>query len=151
MKLSGVTVKVSSEIENFDNGTREVERTESLNQGFLHIYDDSTALVTYSEKTDGGSLTTEISVKGDTVTVSRSGAIESKMEFCQGKTHKSVYSIPPYRFDAEVEAEKVDVKIAAEKGRIELKYKMRIGGAERLAAMKIWILPNCWTWTISRW
>ena len=142
MKLSGVTVKVSAEIENFDNGTREVERTESLNQGFLHIYDDGTALVTYSEKTDGGSLTTEISVKGDTVTVSRSGAIESKMEFCQGKTHKSVYSIPPYRFDSEVEAEKVDVKIAAEKGRIELKYKMRIGGAERLAAMKIWILPS---------
>ena len=142
MKLSGVTVKVSAEIENFDNGTREVERTESLNQGFLHIYDDGTSLVTYSEKTDGGSLTTEISVKDDTVTVSRRGAIESKMEFSHGRIHKSLYSIPPYRFDAEVEAEKVDVKIGSEKGRIELKYKMRIGGAERLATMKIWILPN---------
>ncbi len=142
MKLSGVTVKISSEIENFDNGEREVERSESLSQGFLHIYDDGTSLVTCSEKTDGGVLNTEISVKGNTVTVSRKGAIESKIEFAEGKVHKSVYSIPPYRFDAEVEAEAVKTQIYPEKGRIELKYKMRIGGAERLAMMKIWILPN---------
>lgn len=142
MKLSGVTVKVVSEIENSDNGQREVERSESRAEGFLHIYDSGEMLVTYAESTDGGRVDTEISVKGKTVTVSRKGAIESKMVFAEGETNTSLYSIPPYRFDAEVTAQRVAAQVLGDKARIELNYTMRIGGAERLAAMKIWILPN---------
>ncbi len=145
MKLSEVTVKVTSIIENLDSyGLKdgEPERTESLSAGYYHIYDDGRRLVTYAENTDSGALTTEIEVFRGTVTVSRKGAIESRMEFAEGKTHTSVYSIPPYRFDAEVKTRRLVSELYDGKGRIELKYNMKIGGAEKSATMKIWILPN---------
>ncbi len=143
VKLSEVTVKVSSVIEDTDNMTSaEAEKTETASVGYLHIYDDGKALVTYTESGEGGQVTTEILVSGKTVTVSRRGAIESSMRFEEGVTHKSLYSIPPYRFDAEVRASMVKAEIYSEKGRIELKYIMKVGGSQRAARMKIWILPN---------
>lgn len=143
MKLCEVTVKVSSVIENIeDNSAQTAERNESVATGYLHDYGNGRYLVTYSENTDGGSLTTEISVSNNKVTVSRKGAIESLMSFEEGVCHSSVYSIPPYRFDTQVIPDKVSCRFIGEKGRIELLYKMRIGGQERSAGMKIWILPN---------
>ena len=145
MKLSEVTVKVSSVIEDIDSvglPAGNQEKTESSSVGYLHIYDDGRTLVTYAEKGEGGSVTTEILVSGNVVTVSRKGAIESSMRFEEGATHKSIYSIPPYRFDAEVKASKVKTELYPDKGRIELVYIMKVGGTERAARMKIWILPN---------
>ena len=143
MKLSEVTVRVSSVIEDNENtASAEAEKNEISAVGYLHIYDDGRALVTYAESGEGGQVTTEILVSGKTVTVSRRGAIESSMRFEEGVTHKSIYSIPPYRFDAEVRASLVKTEIYSEKGRIELKYIMKVGGSERAAKMKIWILPN---------
>lgn len=145
MRLSEVTVRVSSVIEDLDRyglSTGNEEKTETTSVGYLHIYDDGRTLVTYSESGEGGAVTTEILVSGRVVTVSRKGAIESSISFEEGKTHKSLYSIPPYRFDAEVKTKKVKLELYSEKGRIELCYNMRIGGEERAAKMKIWILPN---------
>lgn len=145
MKLSQVTVKVSSVIEDIDSyGLRSgnEEKTESVSVGYLHIYDNGTSLVTYAEEGEGGKVTTEVLVSGRTVTVSRKGAIESAISFEEGKIHKSIYSIPPYRFDAEVKTSMVKTEIYSDKGRIELNYVMKVGGSERVARMKIWILPN---------
>ncbi len=145
MRISEVTVKVSSTIENLDNyglSDGEAEKTESLSLGYYHVYDDGRRLVTYIESGENGNVTTEIEVCGRAVTVSRGGAIESRMLFEEGKTDRSVYSIPPYRFDAEVRTRSVMLELSDEKGRIELKYNMKIGGAEKSARMKIWILPN---------
>ncbi len=145
VKLSTVTVKVTSIIENLDSyGLTDPspERSESLAVGYYHVYDDGHRLVTYSESGEGGDVTTEIEVFGGRVTVSRKGAIESRMEFVPGEVHRSVYSIPPYRFDAEVKAGTVMCEMRDDRGRIELKYNMKIGGADKSATMKIWILPN---------
>ncbi len=145
MKLTEVTVKVSSittDIDYFGRLVGDEEKTETMTVGYLHIYDDGRALVTYAEKSEGGSVTTEISVSGKSVTVSRRGAIESSMRFEEGLVHRSVYSIPPYSFDAEVKAETVKAELYSEKGRIELKYIIKVGGSSRFAIMKIWILPN---------
>ncbi len=145
VKLSEVTVKVTSIIENLDSyglADGESERTESLARGYYHVYDDGRRLVTYAECGEGGSVTTEIEISGRRVTVSRKGAIESRIEFAEGKTDISVYSIPPYRFDAEVKTKKMLVDLRDDKGRLELSYNMKIGGAEKSAVMKIWILPN---------
>lgn len=143
VKLSEVTVRVSSVIEDNEKmPSAEAEKNETTSVGYLHIYDDGKALVTYAESGEGGQITTEILVSGKVVTVSRRGAIESSMRFEEGVTHKSLYSILPYRFDAEVRASLVRSEIYPEKGRIELKYTMKVGGSERSATMKIWILPN---------
>ena len=145
MKLSRVTVKVTSLIENIDteaSAPADFERAETLSEGRFIIHDDGRAIVSYSEQSEGGSVKTEISVFGSSVTVSRRGAIESEMRFEEGRAHSSVYSIPPYRFDAEIFCDCLTAEIYPERARIELAYKMKIGGAERRARMKIWILPN---------
>lgn len=145
MKLSAVTVKVTSLIENIDTEgsvPADFERAETITEGRFFVYDDGRALVSYSEEGEGGSVTTEISVMGSSVTVSRKGAIESEMRFEEGRAHSSVYSIPPYRFDAEIFCDSLTAELYPERARIELAYKMKIGGAERRARMKIWILPN---------
>ena len=145
MKISEVTVKVSSVIEELDDAglaVGESERTETKAIGYLHIYDDGRYLLTYTESGEGGTVTTEISVIGRRVTVSRRGSIESSMEFEEGRAHASVYSIPPYRFDALIEAKRVTLELSEHKSRIELHYNMKLGGATRSARMKIWILPN---------
>ena len=145
MKLSEVTVKVTSVIENLDASglvADEPERTETTAVGYLHVYENDTALVTYRESGEGGTVTTEIAVRGKTVTVSRKGAIESCMVFEEGKSNKFVYSIPPYRFDAEIITKRMRCEDFVKNGRIELYYNMKIGGADKAARMKIWILPN---------
>ena len=145
MRISEVTVKVSSVIEELDDSglvVGESERTETKAIGYLHIYDDGRYLLTYTESGEGGTVTTEICVTGRRVTVSRKGSIVSSMEFEEGRSHKSVYSIPPYRFDATILAKRVNLELSDHKSRIELHYNMEIGGAVRSARMKIWILPN---------
>ena len=145
MRLSEVTVKVSAVIEELDDAglvIGESERTETKATGYLHIYDNGRYLLTYSESGEGGTVTTEIAVMGKRVTVSRKGAIESSMEFEEGLEHRSLYSIPPYRFDALIEAKRVNLELSELKSRIELHYNMKIGGAVRSARKKIWILPN---------
>ncbi len=145
MKLSEVTVKVTSIIENLDAyglTDGEPERTESLVRGFYHVHADGRRIITYSESSESGNVSTEIEIVGNKLTVKRSGSIESKMVFEEGVTHTSLYSIPPYRFDAEVKTRKLVLEFTDEKGRAELVYNMKIGGAEKASRMKIWILPN---------
>ena len=142
MKLSQVTVKVTSLIENIDTeggSPADFERAETLSEGRFIIHDDGRAIVSYSEQSEGGSVKTEISVFGSSVTVSRRGAIESEMRFEEGVAHSSVYSIPPYRFDADVTAKRVTIDLNPTGGRINLVYNMKIGGAEKSAIMRIWI------------
>lgn len=145
MRISEVTVKVSSVIEELDDAglaVGESERTETKATGYLHIYDDGRYLLTYTESGEGGTVTTEIEAVGRRVTVSRKGSIESSMKFEEGHEHTSVYTIPPYRFDAVIESKRVTLELSEHKSRIELHYNMKIGGATRSARMKIWILPN---------
>ena len=145
MKLSEVTIKVSSVIEEVDDAgivVGEQERTETKATGYLHVFEDGKYLFTYSESGEGGTVTTEICAVGRRVTVKRNGSIESCMEFEEGKSHSSVYSIPPYRFDALIRTKRVNLDLSEHKSKIELYYNMEIGGAVRSARMKIWILPN---------
>ena len=63
----------------------------------------------------------------------------SELCFVEGETHHSVYTIPPYSFDAEVKAKRVRVSVNENEGLIDLVYNMTVGGAEKAARMKIWI------------
>jgi uncharacterized beta-barrel protein YwiB (DUF1934 family) len=61
------------------------------------------------------------------------------MCFREGESHSSIYRIPPYRFDCEVLAKRVDVELRPTDGKINLVYNMKIGGAEKSAIMRICI------------
>lgn len=140
--LKKVKLKIESVIDNLSSAglpEGEPEKNISECEGVLRVADGRTSL-TYTEKSEGGDIRSQIICLDGQVTVTRSGAIESELCFVEGQTHHSVYSIPPYRFDASVKAKRVRVDIGEEEGKIDLLYNMTVGGAEKTARMKIWIL-----------
>lgn len=139
--LKKVKLKIESVIDNLTpEGLAEGDPEKSLSEcfGSLRITDGRIG-VTYTEKSDGGDIHTMIACYDGQVDVIRTGAIESNLCFIEGEIHKSIYSIPPYKFDATVEAKRIRIAITEKEGTIDLLYNMTIGGAEKTARMKIWI------------
>ena len=76
--IKEVKIKIESSIENLDQSglpDGEVEKTVSEAVGFIHCFGDE-YLITYSERSEGGEVFSEILVKGGGVRVKRKGAIE---------------------------------------------------------------------------
>lgn len=141
MVIKEANIKMESVIQNLDSvglAEGDAERTENGGVGYYH-FDKDRILITYCEDTEGGRLTSEIAVCNGAVRVKRSGAIESDMEIREGFTDRSVYSIPPYRFDMEISGKRVVCKLDVNGGEIDLRYSMKIGGADKSARMRIWI------------
>lgn len=139
--LKRVSLKIESVIDNLTpEGLPEGEAEKSVTQcvGTLRISDGRTSL-TYTESTEQGEIRTQIVCLGGQVSVIREGAIVSELCFTEGETHRSIYEIPPFRFDAEVRTKRVRVNVTKSEGLIDLLYNMTIGGAEKAARMRIWI------------
>lgn len=138
-----VKVKIGSVIENLDSlGNVEGEREENESKCFgQYFYSESLTTLSYTERGEGGEVTSLITVSGDEVTVQRRGAIESELKFKEGECYSSLYSIPPYSFDATVSTRKIRLSLGNEGGSVDLFYNMKIGGAEKSARMRIWISP----------
>ena len=134
-------IKIESTIENLNSAglpEGDGEKTVTEADG-TYRYNNGEAVVMYKENSEGGEISTRISLVSDTVSVKREGAIENLLFFKEGERNLSLYSIPPYKFDAEVYAKRVRVNLTADGGSIDLLYNMKIGGAEKSARMKIWI------------
>ena len=139
--IKEVKIKIESVIENVGaTGLPEgdAERTVTETDGFIH-YTDSGILLTYSEKTEGGDVFSDISYSDGEVWVKRRGALVSELFFKEGTEHTSIYEIPPYKFDATVKTRKIRAELSDGDGVVSLFYNMKIGGAEKSARMKIWI------------
>ena len=139
--LKRINLKIESVIDNLDSGgllDGDSERSVSEFVGSMRVSGDDVR-ITYKEKNDGNESETEIIYSGGGVTVRRRGAIESEFYFKEGETHQSVYSVPPYKFDAEVKTRRVRIELSETGGKIDLFYNMKIGGAEKSARMRIWI------------
>ena len=142
--IKEVGIKIESVIENLDPSGMidgEAEKTLTEVRGMLNCRDDS-VIITYTEKNEGAELISEITVRDGGVTVKRTGAIESELYFKEGEEHKSIYSMPPYKFDACVKTRRIRNNLTENGGTLDLFYNMRIGGADKSARMKIWICPN---------
>ena len=114
----------------------ESEKTEISPVGFLKI-SDSEIVITYSEMTEGGKVVSDITVKDGSVRVKRVGAVESDMYFAEGLLHKSLYTVSPYSFDAEILTKKIRNNLTRDGGRIDIFYNMKIGGADKYVKMRI--------------
>ena len=114
----------------------EAEKTEISPDGFLKISDGGYE-ITYSEFTEGGKVVSTITVTENTVRVKRVGAVESDMLFEEGTLHTSLYGVPPYSFDVEIMTKKIRNNMTRESGRLDIHYKMKIGGADKNVRMKI--------------
>jgi uncharacterized beta-barrel protein YwiB (DUF1934 family) len=80
---------------------------------------------------------TEIHILDGRVVVKRRGAIVSDMVFAEGKRNTSVYSIPPHSFDMTIDCRRLKIKTGERDGRVDMLYKMEIGGEARSARMRI--------------
>ena len=138
-------IKISSVIESLDESglsSGDTEKSESTHAGYYRI-SDGTASVTYTEESEGAKIFSEVRVFPDgSVSVSRTGALESSFLFEEGAVHTSLYKVPPYTFDAEIRTRKIRSALSEQGGTLELIYNMKIGGAVRATRMKIWISTN---------
>ena len=143
MKKS-VKVKIESRIENLDEAglsSGDIERSEVSLLGEM-VSSDGGFLISYSEKTEGGEISSEVTVLDGFVRVSRRGAIESSFDFRRGVSHSSVYSMGGYKFDVKILPKRVDSTLGEDGGLVDLLYNMNIGGADKAVRMKIWIQMN---------
>ena len=142
-RISLARIKILSVIENLDGGgipEGDSERDESEREG-CYSFSDQGIEITYSDKSEQGCAESVIAIDGDTVRVKRTGSISSELIFEEGKSHTSVYSVPPYSFDATVRTKRIRRALDESGGRLDLHYSMSIGGADKSARMSIWIYP----------
>lgn len=138
--LKKVTLKIESHIDNLDgHGLPEGEReiSSSLHRAAMKISGGDVSL-SYRENTEGGSVFSDILVhESGSVTVRRSGAIDSTMHFDENEEYHTVYSLPPYKFDMTVKTKKIKSSLSLFGGSLEIFYEMSVGGADKRVNMKI--------------
>ena len=132
-------ITVSSVIENLSpSGAKEgeAEETSAVYDGFLKIYGDEIN-ISYTEKTEGGRIVSDITVGADFVRVKRAGAVESDIIFNEKKPDTSLYKVAPFSFDVTVNTKKIRNSMTRNGGRIDIYYDMEIGGAAKYVKMRI--------------
>ena len=117
------------------------ERTSAQNRGTARI-DESSITLSYTEEQEGVKISTKICVFDGAVIVKKRGGAEYDFEFSEEKTTASVYKIPPYSFDAEIQTEKIINNLTADGGELTLIYTVTIGGAKRKTRMNIRVTQN---------
>ena len=96
--------------------------------------------VSYLEENEGVKTYTDIEISEKRVIVKRHGGILSEFIFEEGVEHSSIYSIPPYSFDAQIVTRKIRNNISFEGGTLTVFYNMTVGRDARSVRMKIEIL-----------
>ena len=132
-------ITVSSVIENLSpSGAKEgeAEETCAVYDGFLKIYDNEIN-ISYTEKSEGGKIVSDITVGESFVRVKRVGAVESDMIFNETAPHSSLYTVPPYSFDVTVVTKRIRNSMTKDGGRLDIYYNMEIGGAAKCVKMRI--------------
>jgi uncharacterized beta-barrel protein YwiB (DUF1934 family) len=130
---------VYSSIQNLDEFGLAEGDTETSEESAICTYrsDGDTISVSYKTQTEGGTVNTSYRLFDNCLSVTRSGAINSVMIFENGKTHSSVYEIPPFKFDMTVTAKRLFHTLTDRGGDIDLLYEMNVGEAIKLCKMKI--------------
>ena len=114
------------------------DRTEAVHLATL-AERDGIVRIEYSESTEGGPLTTVITARGERVTLIRHGVIESDFSFEVGIVHKSLYKMPPYAFDAQINPIRVKNALI-DGGELTLVYEMTLGGAKKRVKMALTVI-----------
>ncbi|MBP3606259.1 MAG: DUF1934 domain-containing protein [Clostridia bacterium] len=134
---------VRSRIEDLDESglATDAENIESTCEGFLRA-GEGEMLLTYTEGEGEAKTFSQITVFSDSVIVTRRGATESSIRLKMGEKHTSVYKIPPYAFDMEVEALRIRNEMSIKGGRLDLHYFMTVGGQKRKVRLSLSFAPS---------
>ncbi len=95
-------------------------------------FDGGDLHLSYTQKAEGGSVICHLIAFGDgKVSLSQRGSIVSDILFSPGEECRTVYSIPPYKFDMTVRTERAELSVGEMPIKIKLTYSMNIGGEDR--------------------
>ena len=127
---------VITDLDDFGLPDGEPETNRSSHMGAIRIAEDET-VISYKDSDENGAVSCAVAIRGGSVSVRREGAICSVMVFDTDTPFKTVYSIPPYKFDMEIVTKRLDVSFDGGCGKINIVYHMNVGGAKKNAKMKI--------------
>ncbi len=132
-------LNISSLIEDIDDSGLCIGETEKqeLRLCGTYEYKSGIARIVYTEKTEGGDVVCKINAKDGAVTVKRLGAAVSEMQFREGDTYHSLYTVPPFSFDMEITTKSMNVCVSEFHTKINLLYEMNIGGQKRLCRFNL--------------
>ena len=111
---------VRSRIEDLDESglVTDAEELKSESAGFLRAAEDE-MLLTYTEGEGESKVFSQVLIRGESVSVNRRGATESSILLEVGKKQTSIYKVPPYSFDMEVEAKRIRNSMSLKGGRLD--------------------------------
>lgn len=139
MKEQRVLIRLLSEIADAEEAS-EPERVRTELFGSLTTREGFCRL-TYRETTEGGEVRTDMTVREGHIRMHRRGAVISDMHFADGLYHRSLYEIPPYRFDMTTETEELSSTLTETGGELRLRYRNTVGGAPRLCCLCLTVTP----------
>jgi uncharacterized beta-barrel protein YwiB (DUF1934 family) len=136
--IKNIQVRCVSVIEKVDGAgiCTDSHRTETQAEGFLKYTDGEIAL-SYTELQEGEKIFSDVILRGGAVSVIKRGGVECDFEFSEGAHHSSVYRIPPYAFDAEIDCLRIRSTLTREGGELQLIYNMQIGGDAQRVRIRI--------------
>lgn len=134
---------VRSRIEDLDESglVTDAEELKSESAGFLRAAEDEMLLM-YTEGEGESKVFSQVLIRGESVSVNRRGATESSILLEVGKKQTSIYKVPPYSFDMEVEAKRIRNSMSLKGGRLDLFYLMTIGGQARKVRLTVDFEPQ---------
>ena len=134
---------VRSRIEDLDESglVTDAEELKSESMGFLRAAEEE-MLLTYTEGEGESKVFSQVLIRGESVNVNRRGATESSILLEVGKKQTSIYKVPPYSFDMEVEAKRIRNSMSLKGGRLDLFYLMTIGGQARKVRLTVDFEPQ---------
>ena len=136
--IKRVKIKIHSVINDLEDGIAagDAEVNDMICDGTLREVEGET-VISYSECGEGGNVLTRLRIASDSITVTRQGAINSVMVFSPQKKYDTVYEIAPYKFDMSISTLRMSADIDPCGTSIDIRYKMTVGGADKLCRMKL--------------
>ena len=133
-----VKIKLHSVINDLEDGIAagDAEVNDIVCDGTLRECPEET-VISYSECTEGGNVLTRVRILEGSITVTRQGAISSVMVFSLGERYDTVYEIAPYKFDMSITTLRMSSDVNSTGCSIDIRYKMTVGGADKLCRMKL--------------
>lgn len=102
---------------------------ELISEGTMTIDDDGAVTLAYQETELTGmeGTTTTFRIQGDTVTLTRSGGVNSQMIFREGRPHSSLYTTPWGQLEVDITTQKLLHRINERGGLMEIRYTIAVG------------------------
>lgn len=118
-----ISVRGEQYFENIDPDTVEL-----TTEGRMTIADDGEIVLEYheTELTGMDGTTTRFTIRGDTVTLLRTGSVNNEMRFHTGYPHMSLYETPMGALTVEIVTDKLAHRLSEHGGLLNIQYTIAV-------------------------